>query len=128
MLTFEPLRQNDTNLNISSLSEPEPLFDAGIPAGTIRFFDDDNNGKPEMYIVNAYGDLNGMVESQLYTGSNTSKRLYHEDYQQTCNRINVFRYTEVAPWRHGLTRPVYMPNGTVTVNITGCVSDIFVSF
>lgn len=80
-----------------------------------------------MFIVNAYGDLDGMLESQIYTTSNETWPFFQEKYQQSCNRINTFTYTNTTSWRDGISRPVFTPSGLVTFNFTGCISDIVVS-
>lgn len=80
-----------------------------------------------MFVVNAYGDMDGMLESQLYTTTRNRKRLFQEKYQRSCNRIDTFLRKGNTPWRDGLARPKFTRNGSTTLNVTGCISDIAVS-
>lgn len=119
--------QNGDNLNITTLTEPEPLFHAGCPAGKVYLLDDDQDGEKEMFVLNAYGDMDGLLESQLYTGANCSTPSFHKRHQGTCNRVSIFRKKGVLPWKDGLSRPNFEPSGSLTLNVTGCISDIDVS-
>lgn len=119
--------QNEDNFNLTNLSDPQPLFDVGCPAGKVYFFDEDRDGTEELFVLNAYGDLDGMLESQLYTGTNTSSIFFDVKHQGTCNSIKMFHQDGIMPWRDGLVRPKLIPSGSLTLNISGCISDIDVS-
>lgn len=114
------------DLQTGNLSAPRPWLRLNHSAAKLYLHDLDGDGRLELLVAGAYGDLPGMLTSQVMTASNVTGVLFDPQHQHGCNNITIYSSQHHAHDASSLRHPRFVANGSISVNASACVMDFSV--